>query len=87
MKKDKLYHVIAGFLIGLIFGLIKPVAGIILAVGAGKVIQFFRFCVDYTRTERVQFEDDEYYYYVKAYATKNKKQYYSDNSAKKSVKI
>lgn len=35
MKKDKLYHVIAGFLIGLIFGLIKPVAGIILAVGAG----------------------------------------------------
>jgi disulfide oxidoreductase YuzD len=22
--------------------------------------------VDYTRTERVQFEDDEYYYYVKA---------------------
>ena len=22
--------------------------------------------LDYTRTERVQFEDDEYYYYVKA---------------------
>lgn len=29
-------------------------------------IQFFVFNVDYTRTERVQFEDDEYYYYVKA---------------------
>ncbi len=40
--------------------------GCILAVGAGKVIEFFKFCVDYTRTERVQFEDDEYYYYVKA---------------------
>ena len=24
------------------------------------------FSVDYSRTERVQFEDDEYYYYVKA---------------------
>ena len=29
-------------------------------------IKFFVFNVDYTRTERVQFEDDEYYYYVKA---------------------
>lgn len=38
----------------------------VLAIGVGKVIEFFRFCVDYNRTERVQFEDDEYYYYVKA---------------------
>lgn len=30
------------------------------------VIQFFVFSLDYTRTEYVQFEDDEYYYYVKA---------------------
>ncbi len=30
------------------------------------VIQFFAFHVDYSRTEKVQFEDDEYYYYVKA---------------------
>ena len=29
-------------------------------------VQFFCFNLDYTRTERVQFEDDEYYYYVKA---------------------
>ncbi len=40
--------------------------GSVLAVVAGKVIEFFRFCVDYNRTEVVQFEDDEYYYYVKA---------------------
>ena len=33
------------------------------------------------------YKKTRYYYYVKAYATKNKKQYYSDNSAKKSVKI
>ena len=30
------------------------------------IIQFFIFNVDYSRTESVQFEDDEYYYYVKA---------------------
>lgn len=30
------------------------------------ILQFFFFNLDYTRTERVQFEDDEYYYYVKA---------------------
>jgi hypothetical protein len=30
------------------------------------VVEFFAFNVDYSRTEKVQFEDDEYYYYVKA---------------------
>lgn len=30
------------------------------------VLQFFVFNVDYSRSEYVQFEDDEYYYYVKA---------------------
>jgi len=29
-------------------------------------VQFFKFNLDYSRTEKVQFEDDEYYYYVKA---------------------
>ncbi len=42
------------------------ILGSVLAVGVSKVIEFFRFCVDYSRTEKVQFEDDEYYYYVKA---------------------
>ena len=45
---------------------INAVIGVIMAAAAGKVIEFFRFCVDYSRTEKVQFEDDEYYYYVKA---------------------
>lgn len=40
--------------------------GSLLALAVAKVIEFFRFCVDYGRTEKVQFEDDEYYYYVKA---------------------
>ena len=29
-------------------------------------MKLFFFSVDYSRTENVQFEDDEYYYYVKA---------------------
>ncbi len=40
--------------------------GNLIAVLVGIVVKFFVFSVDYTRTERVQFEDDEYYYYVKA---------------------
>ena len=42
------------------------ILGSIVAFGIVKVLQFFVFIVDYARTERVQFEDDEYYYYVKA---------------------
>ena len=30
------------------------------------LLQFVFFNLDYSRTERTQFEDDEYYYYVKA---------------------
>jgi len=30
------------------------------------IIRFFDVALDYKRTERVQFEDDEYYYFVKA---------------------
>ncbi len=40
--------------------------GTLVAVLIVLIIQFFVFNVDYSRTENVQFEDDEYYYYVKA---------------------
>ena len=46
--------------------LVGAILGNFLALAVAKVIEFFRFCVDYSRTEKVQFEDDEYYYYVKA---------------------
>ncbi len=42
------------------------IIGSLLALAVGLILQFFVFNVDYTRTEKVQFEDDEYYYYVKA---------------------
>ncbi|MDD7178899.1 MAG: hypothetical protein SPG09_11285 [Lachnospiraceae bacterium] len=41
-------------------------AGVLASAVIGLILQFFFFNLDYTRTERVQFEDDEYYYYVKA---------------------
>ncbi len=45
---------------------VGAILGNVIALGIAKVVEFFRFCVDYSRTEKVQFEDDEYYYYVKA---------------------
>lgn len=38
----------------------------VLSVVAGIVLEFFAFGGDYSRTERLQYEDDEYVYYVKA---------------------
>lgn len=46
--------------------IVGTIFGSIVAVGIAKVLQFFVFNVDYSRTEHVQYEDDEYYYYVKA---------------------
>lgn len=42
------------------------VFGSLVALVVAEILQFFIFNVDYSRTEKVQFEDDEYYYYVKA---------------------
>ena len=38
----------------------------IVAIAVVFIIKLFLFNVDYSRTEKVQYEDDEYYYYVKA---------------------
>ena len=54
----------------LMFDTNVSIAGIIIgtafSVLIAKAVEFFAFYVDYSRTEKVQFEDDEYYYYVKA---------------------
>ena len=42
------------------------IIGNILSLLISFVIQFLFMNLDYARTERVQFEDDDYYYYVKA---------------------
>lgn len=46
--------------------IVATIIGSAVSVLLAKIVQFFAFNVDYTRTEYVQFEDDEYYYYVKA---------------------
>jgi len=66
--------VLADIVLMLVFDLVfstnvsagNMIIGSIFAVLVGIVITFLFFQVDYTRTEKLQFEDDEYYYYVKA---------------------
>lgn len=52
------------------FDVSVPVSELIIGVVIGLILAgiytFFIFAVDYSRTEYVQFEDDDYYYYVKA---------------------
>ena len=54
------------FLLGNIKDIPWLLFGMIISTLVGFVMEFFLFQLDYTRTERVQFEDDAYYYYVKA---------------------
>jgi hypothetical protein len=42
------------------------IIGSIISALIEMVVEFFMMDLDYARTERVQFEDDDYYYYVKA---------------------
>lgn len=42
------------------------ILGNVAAVIVGLILELLFFAVDYSRTESVQYEDDEYYYYVKA---------------------
>lgn len=42
------------------------IIGSLVSAAIMLALQFFIFSVDYTRTEHVQFEDDDYIYYVKA---------------------
>ena len=54
----------------IIFNLHIPYIEMVLsgcvAVLAGFILEILFFSMDYSKTEYVQFEDDEYYYYVKA---------------------
>lgn len=58
---------IAGYmLLGISGKMIGVLVGNAISAVIALVIQFLFFNLDYSRTERLQFEDDEYYYYVKA---------------------
>ena len=53
------FHVQRGEILGLVIGNI-----IVLLVGV--ILNYFILDLDYSRIEKVQFEDDDYYYYVTA---------------------
>lgn len=58
---------IAGYmLLGISGKTIGVLVGNLISGVIALIIQFLFFNLDYSRTERLQFEDDEYYYYVKA---------------------
>lgn len=50
---------------------LSMILGNLVAAVLGFGLEFLFLNLDYTRTERVQFEDDEYFYYVKAVPKKS----------------
>lgn len=68
------------------------IIGSLLSLVVAFILEFLFFNLDYSRTERVQFEDDEYYYYVKAipkmYVAKPEKQVktFSTKSGRRNVR-
>ena len=52
--------------LGISISVVSLIIYTVIAVLVGIVLEFFVFGGDYTRTERLEYEDDEYYYYVKA---------------------
>lgn len=71
--------IFAGYMfLGITGKTLSLIFGSAVSVGIAFLLKFLFFHVDYVRTERVQFEDDEYYYYVKAVpkisVTQSKKQ-------------
>lgn len=63
---DGIMLLLGAFLLDTEVSVLAIIVGTAVSVGIVKLLEFFVFNVDYTRTEMVQFEDDEYYYYVKA---------------------
>ena len=62
---------VSGLLAGyLLFNISEKAVGMIIgniiAMALGFALEFLFMDLDYERTERVQFEDDDYYYFVKA---------------------
>ncbi len=63
---EALVFLIGDFVLDISENVIVVIIGAVVSILIAFALQFFVFNVDYTRTEYVQFEDDEYYYYVKA---------------------
>ena len=63
---DMMILLVGDFMFDTNVSIIGLIIGTVVAILIAKLVEFLAFHVDYSRTEKVQFEDDEYYYYVKA---------------------
>lgn len=63
---NALVFMIGGILMNASVPYAEVIIGNLLALPAAVVVQFWILAVDYTRTEYLQFEDDDYVYFVKA---------------------
>ena len=61
-----LFYLIGDFIIDSQNLIFKMIIGTVLSCILVFIVQFFRLTLEYSRIEKVQFEDDQYYYYVKA---------------------
>ena len=61
---------LAGYLVTSQKGQIPSlILGNIFVIAVGFILNYFILDLDYSRIEKVQFEDDDYYYYVTAVGT------------------
>ena len=63
---DAIVLLTGSLILGVSRKLLSVIVGGILSAVLALLLQISIFSLDYSRTEYVQFEDDEYYYYVKA---------------------
>lgn len=63
---DAIVLLTGSLILGVSPKLLSVIVGGIVSAVLALVLQLTVFSLDYSRTEYVQFEDDEYYYYVKA---------------------
>lgn len=54
------------FMFSVSVNMVSLLLGMVAGAAIAAVYNFFAMALDYSRTEYVQFEDDDYYYYVKA---------------------
>ena len=63
---DLVILLLGGMVMNVSLKILPILLGSIVSAGLALLLQLTVFSMDYSRTEYVQFEDDEYYYYVKA---------------------
>ena len=56
---------VGGFAFNVPFSIVQFLVGTVFSVALALIYNFLVFAVDYSRTEYLQYEDDDYYYYVK----------------------